>query len=99
MLLNDAEANAEAQARAFAHRLRRIERIENAMRVLEAGTGVGEQDDNVAAVTDRFDCQNAARGCFHGLQRIANNVEENLHQLISISAHAGKNGLKVQFDA
>src|SRR5260370_1440368 len=40
VLLNDAETNAEAQARALPNRLRRIERIENALRVLEAGTGV-----------------------------------------------------------
>src|SRR2546430_10830702 len=53
MLLNDTEANAEAQARALANRLRGIERIENPMGVLEAGTTVGEQDDNVAAVADR----------------------------------------------
>src|SRR5437016_2504186 len=99
VLLNDAEANAEAQARAFAHWLRCIERIKNAMRVLEAGTTVGAQDDNVATVADGLDCQNTARGRFHGLQRVADNVEENLHQLISVSAHAGKNGLKLQFDA
>src|SRR6266550_8176577 len=95
MLLNDTEANAEAQACAFANRLRRIERIENAMGVLEAGTTVGEQDDNVAAVADRFDRQNTARGCLHGFQGVADNVEENLHQLISITAHAGKNGLQL----
>ena len=99
MLLNDAEADAEAQARAFAHRLGGIERIENAIRVLEAGTTVGEQDDNVTTVADRLDCQNTARGCFHGLERVADNVEENLHQLISVSAHAGQNGLQLQFDA
>ncbi len=40
MLLNDAVANAEAQTCALADRLSRIERIENALRVLEAGTGV-----------------------------------------------------------
>src|SRR6266550_8773075 len=66
MLLNDPEANTEAQARALANRLRGIERIENAMGVLEAGTTVGEQDDNVAAVADRLDRQNTARACFHG---------------------------------
>src|SRR5467141_3364009 len=99
MLLNDTKANAEAQAGALANRLRRIERIENAMGVLEAGTTVGEQDDNVAAVADRFDGHHTARGCFHGFQGVADNVEENLHQLISITAHTGKNGLKLQLDA
>jgi len=42
-----------------------------------------------------FDRQNTARGCLHGFQGVADNVEENLHQLISITAHAGKNGLKL----
>src|ERR1700688_1681337 len=95
VLLNDTEANTEAQACALANRLRGIERIENAMRVLEAGTTVGEQDDHVAAVADRFDRQNTARGCFHGFQGVADNVKENLHQLISVTAHSGKNGLKL----
>src|SRR5437879_12898736 len=93
MLLNDPEANTDAQARARANGLRGIERIENAMGVLEAGTTVGEQNDHVAAVADRLDRQNTARGCLHGFQGVADNVEENLHQLISITAHAGKNGL------
>src|SRR4029077_5609827 len=52
MLLNNAEANAEAQTRALANRLGRIEWIEDALRVLEAGTGVGEQNDHVGAVAD-----------------------------------------------
>src|SRR5437016_4791206 len=95
MLLNDTEANAEAQARALANRLRGIERIENAMGIFEAGTTVGEQNDHVAAVADRLDRQNTARGCLHSFQGVADNVEENLHQLISITAHARKNGLQL----
>src|SRR5260370_1068458 len=78
MLLNDAEANAESQTRAFANRLCRIERIENALRVLEAGTGVREQNYDVGAVADCFDCENTAVGHFHGFQGVVDNVEENL---------------------
>jgi len=53
-------------------------------------TGVGEQNDHVGAVADRFNGQNTAVGGFHGLQSIADNVEENLHQLISISRTPGR---------
>src|SRR5258707_15419495 len=45
VLLNDVEINAKAQARALPNRLRRLKRIENALRVFEAGTGVGKKDD------------------------------------------------------
>src|SRR5713226_1264387 len=99
VLLNDAEANAEAQARALANRFRRIEWIENALRVLETGTGVGEQNDHVGAVADRLNGQDTAVGGFHGFQGVADDVEENLHQLISISANAGEDGLELQLDA
>src|SRR5260370_9231944 len=54
VLLNDAEADAEAQARALANRLRRIEGIENTLWVFEAGTAVGEQDAVVGALADRL---------------------------------------------
>src|SRR5260370_42471127 len=47
MRLNNAKANAQAQARALANRLRRVEGIEDALRILEAWTAVGEQDDDV----------------------------------------------------
>src|SRR5438874_4807260 len=38
------------KARALADRLRGVKRIEYAMRLLDAGTGVGKQNDHVAAV-------------------------------------------------
>ena len=59
------------------------------MRFLDTGTGVGKQDDDVAPVTQRLDRQNAAFVAFHGIDRIADQVEEDLHQLISITANAG----------
>jgi len=99
MLLDNAKANAEPQAGAFPNGFRRIEGIEHALRVLEAGAGIGEQDHDVPAVADRLDRQNAAVGRFHGFQSVADNVEENLHQLISISSNTREDGLELQFDA
>src|SRR2546430_10291556 len=55
MLLDNAKANAEPQAGAFPNGFRRIEGIEHALRVLEAGAGIGEQDHDVPAVADRRD--------------------------------------------
>src|SRR6202521_4078507 len=97
--LDDAEADAETQARAFANRLRRIERIEDAMRLLDAGAAVGKQDHDVGAVTNGFDGKNSAVGRFHGIQSVADDIEENLHQLIAIAADTGENGFKLQLDA
>src|SRR5437016_1531940 len=98
MFLNDAVANAEAQTSAFADRFGRIERVENALRVLEAGTGVGEKDDDVAAIADCFDGEDTAFGGFHGFQGVTDDVEENLHQLISFSANTKEDGLGLQPD-
>src|SRR6202035_1070876 len=99
MFLDDAKADAEPQTRAFADRLRRVERIEDAMRLLDARTAIGEQDHHVGAVTNGFDGKNAAIGRFHGIQSITDDVEKNLHQLITVATHARKNGLEPHFDA
>ena len=98
MFLDDADANAKTKARAFAHRLGRIERIENAIGVLESRTRVGEKDDHVAAVTNCLDGEDAAFGGFHGFQGVADDVEENLHQLISVSANAREDGFELHLD-
>src|SRR5712692_1617246 len=98
MFLDNAEANAQAQTCALADRLRRIERIEDPVRLPDAGAGVREQDYDVAAVAKGLDGQNAALLRFHGIQGVADDVEKNLHQLISVAAHAGKNRFELQLD-
>src|SRR5262249_44393373 len=47
MLLDDAVADAQAQARALAHALGGVERIENAVGLLDAGTGILELGDHI----------------------------------------------------
>ena len=69
------------------------------MRLPEAGARVGEQDDHVGAVAKRLDGENAAFDRFHGVQRIADDVEEHLHQLISIPANPGQDRFELRFNA
>ena len=45
VFLHDAEANAEAESRALTHGLGSVERIEDAMRLLDSRPGVGEKYD------------------------------------------------------
>ncbi len=59
------------------------------MRFLDTGTGVGKQDNDIAPITQGLDRQNAAFVALHGIDRIVDQVEEDLHQLISITADAG----------
>src|SRR6266850_2731512 len=91
VFLDDAEADAETQARAFANGLRRIERIKDAMRLLDAGAVVGKKDHDVGAVTNSFNGKNSSVGRFHGIQSVADDIEENLHQLIAIATDTGEN--------
>src|ERR1700676_158589 len=89
VLLNDSEADAQAQTGTFAHRFGSVERIEDARWFLDAGPGVREEHDDVAAVAQRLDSEHTAAGYFHRVHAVADDVEEDLHQLIAVAAHAG----------
>src|SRR5690348_9508948 len=99
VLLNDAETNAKPQPGSFADRLGCIERIENAGGFLKTGPRVREKDDDVGAIAHRLDSKDSALRGFHGVDGIANHIEEDLHQLVAISANARKNGFELKFDA
>ena len=88
MFLNDSEANAKAEPGALPDWLGRIKRIENALRVLEPGPGIGKQNDDVPAVAECLDGQYSAAGGLHRFQSIADDIEKDLHQLIAITANA-----------
>ena len=60
------------------------------MQLLDAGAGVGKQDDHVAAVAHGFDCKHAAFVRFHGINRVGYEIEKDLHELIPIATHTGK---------
>src|ERR1700722_11738807 len=65
VFLQDAEANAEAESGTFTHWLGGVERIEDAMRFLDSRAGVGEEDDDIAAIANGLDREPAPLGRFH----------------------------------
>src|SRR5438445_5007774 len=99
MFLDDAEADAQAETGTFTDGFRRIERIENAVRFLNAGAGVAEQNDYPAAIASGLDGESAAAvGRFHGVDCVVDDVEKNLKQLIAVAPDAGQNRFQLQFD-
>src|ERR1700722_819012 len=99
VFLQDAEANAEPESRTFTYGLGGVERVEDAMRFLDSRAGVGEEYDDVAAIANGLDGEHAALVRFHGIDGVIDNVEEHLHQLVAIPAHAGKNRFQLQLNA
>src|SRR5229473_2110856 len=55
VLLQDAEADAQAEARASANRFGGVKGVEHALRVLNPRSRVGKQDHHVAAIAYRLD--------------------------------------------
>src|ERR1700722_13948543 len=99
MLFHDSVADAEAESGALADFLRGVEGVEHFFRFFHARSGVREFDDDVAAFAQRADEQDAAAGRFHGIHRVADQVVENLQQLIRIAAHGGEDAAIFQLDA
>ncbi len=60
MLFDDAVADAQSQAGAFAHALGGVEGIENTVRLFDAGTGVLKFAYHVAVLGEDADLQRAA---------------------------------------
>src|SRR4029077_8358897 len=99
VFLQDSEADAQAEARAFADRFGSVKRVEHALRVLDARSRVGEQDHDIAAIAYGLDGQHSALACVHRVNRVVDDVEEYLQQLIAISAYARQHGFQLQLDA
>ena len=94
------KANTKTQTGAFADRLCRIKRIEDAVRFLDAGPGIQEEHHNVGAVAHCLDREDAALRSFHGVDRITDQIKKYLHQLVAIAAgNSGENGLELELDA
>jgi len=90
MFLDNAEADAETEAGTLPDGFGRIERIKDTVRLLDAGTVVGEKNDNVGTIAHGFNSKDSVVRGGQGIDRIADDVEKYLHQLIAISAHARK---------
>src|SRR6266478_638186 len=99
VLLQDAEADAQAETRAFADRFRSVKGVEHALRVLDPRSRVGKQDHYIAAIAYGLDGQHSALARVHGVNSIVDDVEEHLQQLIAVSAHAWQHGFQLHLDA
>ena len=99
MLLHNSETNAQAESRSLAYGLCSVKRIENALRILYPWPRIGEKNHYISAVTKRLDGEHSAFDCFHGVDRVTNDVKEHLHQLVSIPAHSRKDGFQLQFES
>src|SRR5436305_12377950 len=93
MFLHDAIADAQSQARALTYALGRVERIEDALGVLESGAIVRELRADVPVLPEDFDLHLArAPGFKNGIYRIVQDVEEYLLDLMRIGNHHGRLG-------
>src|SRR5271168_3030776 len=97
--LDDAVADAEAEASTFAHRLGGEERIERAVQVAEAGAGIVEADENAIALARGGNGNGALRAFFHRVNRIVQNIQQYLLQLVLADGNARKLRLDVQLHA
>src|ERR1700733_11598568 len=98
VLLKNAVANAEAEARTFADGFGGVKRIEDALGFDEAGAGVGEFNDDVAAFAHGFDGEHTAAVWLHGVNGITDELEKYLKQLIGVAADGGENAAMLRFD-
>src|SRR5713101_10014533 len=98
VLLDQSVANAQTEPGALAHRLGGVKRIEHQLRLLYAGARIAELDHYIRALAHRANGQHAAAHFFHRIHGVADDVEENLQQLIGVAANAGQDGFGLQFD-
>ena len=99
MFLHDPVTNTEAQPSTLTDRLCRIERVENLLGIEHAGAGIGKFDDHVASLAQRADHQYATAGGLHRVHGIADQMIENLEQLVRISANGWKHATAFEFYA
>src|SRR5580658_990291 len=99
VLFHNSVADAEAEARAFADLLGGVERVEYFFRFLHARPGVREFDDHIAAFAQSANEQDAAAGRFHRIHCVADQMVENLQQLIRVATHSRKDAAIFQLDA
>src|SRR5713101_2173263 len=97
VLLDQSVANAQTEPGALAHRLGGVKRIEHQLRLLYAGARIAELDHYIRALAHRANGQHAAH-FLHRIHGVADDVEENLQQLIGVAANAGQDGFGLQFD-
>ena len=86
MCADNAVANTEAQARAFACGLRGEEWIEDALGFADAGAVVDERDfDGIGCLTRANPNFAVIAGFLDGVVRVIENIQENLLQLLRVA--------------
>ncbi len=85
MFFHDAVADAESEAGAFAHALRSVERIEDALGIFDSCAVVGELRANVSAHGGDANLELAgAPGFKNGVDGVVDDVQEYLLDLMRI---------------
>src|SRR5690348_1116856 len=79
---DDAVTDAEAEARAFADGLRRIEGVEGAVQVYESRAGIIDAQCDAITFPRCMDPDIFLTTVFDGVNRIAEQIEENLLQFV-----------------
>ena len=90
MFLDDPVTDAQPKAGSFAHRLSGVEGIENPARVLDSRAAVIELHAHEGVfLEDAHFQQTAPATLHHGIERVVDNVQEDLLQLVRIGHHRG----------
>ena len=99
MLFDNAIADAQAEAGAFAHTLSGIERIENAIWLFDARAGILELGNHTTFLRVYPDFQGAASPRLqHRVYPIINNVQKDLFQLMRIGSDRWNCGFDISLD-
>ncbi len=99
MLLQNAVANAEAEAGAFADLFGGEERVENLIRMGDSVAVVAERNFDRVARLGRHDLDARGTADFvHGIVGIVQNVEKDLLQLVRVAHHLGQSLVEMFHD-
>src|SRR5208282_5695126 len=86
MLLNNSVTDAEAEPRAFAYALGGVERLKNAVRFLDSGTGVVKFGVDISVLgVDTHLQRSSLSGFQHSVYSVVDDVEKHLLQLVRVS--------------
>src|SRR5580704_936252 len=99
MLLHHAIADAEAEAGALAYGLDGVEGIENFIGLFHARASVGKFDDDQATFAQRANQKDTTASGLHSIHAIADQVIEDLEQLIGVAANGRQDAAIFEFDA
>src|SRR3989442_15976559 len=98
MVLHHSVGSAQAQPGAFADGFRGVEGIKDALRLADAGAGIGKLQDNHAAFVPHGYTEGSATHFFQGIHGIADDFKTALEKLVGIAPDPRKIGRDVALD-